>query len=552
MDFCFADPRAVVVPIEHLAPAGVDAAFAAALRERAGWTASQVDLLNQAFARYWARTASLARSSAAWAPPRLRHIAVVAEPLSVHPFAQLLNTSAWTLYACDLDPARSDAEFVAYLLAHGDRTAISGEVTQAALHTAAWWLERSEAECSAFAAAAARSARPDGAAFAALAAALPWLRQLGYAMLRPVSAGEHRLIPGSGLLVPTSLTAEPPALVERWAVAARAALHAYEARWRAPDLAAVDALLDWLAAQAPPLLVLARGGRVLWDPDVPTRAGALRAELKRTAGAAVRDIQRDLQVVDRQSRRFRAALAAPQALPPVAAELEPRGYVFLHPRRLLAYNLDEPGIDRRGGPALPYARAMLGARAAHEWAHLAVDAGWVPCRDASAQRAAVDHLGALLDATIAAAPSVIRRDTADDLAALVASERAATPGGALAAVLLRRMADFQANLLAQRFLDRLEIETYVRHNLRTLRPEYPPPKRWRMLTRYLYEYQYLRFSQVADPRTFFLRSTWFDADFLATGVLDEARLDALLAAVGAICDCYAVDERRFGSSESVP
>jgi len=43
--------------------------------------------------------------------------------------------------------------------------AVSGEVTTAALHTAAWWLERSDAECDAFAGAARRATRPDAAAF---------------------------------------------------------------------------------------------------------------------------------------------------------------------------------------------------------------------------------------------------------------------------------------------------------------------------------------------------------------------------------------------------
>ena len=59
------------------------------------------------------------------------------------------------------------------------------------------------------------------------------------------------------------------------------------------------------------------------------------------------------------------------------------------------------------------------------------------------------------------------------------------------------------------------------------------------------QYLNLRFSAVEDRRAFFLRSTWFDADFLASGVLDGARFDALAAAVASICDCYAVDESRF-------
>ena len=77
-------------------------------------------------------------------------------------------------------------------------------------------------------------------------------------------------------------------------------------------------------------------------------------------------------------------------------------------RRLLAYNLDEPGIDRLHGPALPYARAMLGARTVHEWAHLAVDAGWVPLAVPAAELAQrVAALAARLEALIAAAPNAI-------------------------------------------------------------------------------------------------------------------------------------------------
>jgi hypothetical protein len=188
---------------------------------------------------------------------------------------------------------------------------------------------------------------------------------------------------------------------------------------------------------------------------------------------------------------------------------------------------------------------MLGARAVHEWAHLAVAAGWVPLAvspETYAARVAV--LAAHLDAVVANAPESVRRLAADDLAALVASE-ASPAGAALARVLLRRMPDFQANLLAARYLAEAERETYVRQNVRALRDEYPPARLWRLLVRALYELQYLRFSAVADRRTFFLRSTWFDADFFDRDVLDDARFDALAAAVAAICDCYRVDDTRF-------
>src|SRR5690348_18358456 len=121
-----------------------------------------------------------------WPPPRLRHVAIVTgDPRGVRPYVQLLNTSAWLLYACDLDPDSSHPEFVAYLLAHGDRVAFTGEVTTAAVQTAAWWFERGDTDCAAFVAAAKRSPRPDAGAFRALADALPWLRELRHETLRP-------------------------------------------------------------------------------------------------------------------------------------------------------------------------------------------------------------------------------------------------------------------------------------------------------------------------------------------------------------------------------
>lgn len=89
----------------------------------------------------------------------------------------------------------------------------------------------------------------------------------------------------------------------------------------------------------------------------------------------------------------------------------------------------------------------------------------------------------------------------------------------------------------------------MRHNVRTLRGEYPPDLAWRMLVRYLYEYQYLRpgsqLTSVADPRTYFVSSTGFDADVLDPGVVDAARFDTLADAVARLCACYAVDQGRF-------
>jgi hypothetical protein len=70
-----------------------------------------------------------------------------------------------------------------------------------------------------------------------------------------------------------------------------------------------------------------------------------------------------------------------------------------------------------------------------------------------------------------------------------------------------------------------------------------------MLIRYLFEYQYLMpalgLTRLEDPRSFFFHSTWFADDFLATGVVDEARFDALALAVARLCACHAVDAARL-------
>jgi hypothetical protein len=544
-EYYLADARLVLVPIEHLAPSGMSREFADLLRDRRGWSSAQIDLFDRSFRTYWQRSSSLARRTRTWMPPRLRHVGVVTEPGTVRPYVQLLNTSAWLLYASDFDPERSDPEFTSYLFAHGDRMALTGEVTLAALHDAAWWLERSDEECAAFAAASARSPRPDAAGYLALASALPWLRRLRHEDLDPpLVVSPHRAIPGTGLLVPQALEREPRALVDAWSVAATGAIESYRRSWRAAPGAAIAQVRDWLAVAAPPLLVTAERGRVVWDPEQPALVEALGTVLDRGDATAVASIEEDLRTIARHTRAFLDALVEPAALPMPALEIDQGGYSWLHrTRRLIAYEVDESGMERLCGPALPYARAMLGARTVHEWAHLAVDAGWVPCVAGPGELAARQAgLAEILERVIAAAPAVIRTLTMRDLAEVGGGE---SPAQALAHLFLARMPDYQANLLAQRFLDRGEIETYTRHNIRTLRFTYPPPQLFRMLIRYLFEMQYLGFSEVAERDRFFVRSTWFDADFFATGVLDVPAFSALARAAAAICACYAVDETRF-------
>jgi hypothetical protein len=545
VDYYFADSRLFLIPIEHLTPSGMSREFAAELCARGAWSAAHGELFDRSFALYWSRSLALATRTRSWMPPRVRHVAVVTNEQGVRPYAQLLNTSAWTVYKTDFDPPSGHPEFGAYVLAQGDRMALTGEVTLSALHNAVWWLERTDAECDAFAAAAARSARPDATGYHAIAAALPWLRRLRHETLAPpLATSPHRVIPGTGILVPQALEGEPRGLVDAWATAAKRTIDLYRASWQAAPDRVLGDLSDWLRHDAPPLLVTAERGRMLWDRGHPERLGSLRSALKRGDAAAVAAVGEDLRTVARHTEAFLSALTCPDALPMPAAETEQGGYTYMHrERRLIAYDIDEPGMERLSGPPLPYARAMLGARTIHEWAHLAVDAGWVPCVVGDAELATRRaRFASALGDVIAELPPPVRALTAGDLAALGAERPA---GEALAPMFLARMSDYQANLLAQRFLDRDEIETYIRHNIRTLRFGYAPPQLFRMLIRYLFELQYLGFSLVADAKTFLVRSTWFDTDFFATRVLDPKRFAELAARAAVLCACYAVDETRF-------
>jgi hypothetical protein len=542
--FYFLDPRVSLVPIEHLGPDGIDAEFAERLAARPGWSAARVALLDDGFALYWERQTSLARRTGDLLPPRLRNVAVVHAADAVRPYASLLNTSTWTLYACDLDPERSDPELVAYLLAHGERMTETGEVTLAAVHLAAWWFERSEDERQAFRDAAHASTRPDAAAFRAIADALPWLRELRHVRLRPPRQGAHRPIAGTGLLVPRAREALPDRLVAQCRDAATSALTAFHTRWRGADAAAADELCAWLERDRPPLLITGTRGAILWDPDAARQTDVVRERLRSAATEVLHEIRADLAVVARHTRRFLAALADPSALPPTDPTTAQSGYSYLHvERRMIAYNLDEPGIERLAGPSLPYARAMLGARTVHEWAHLAVDGGLVPrtVDEPTWQRLLAD-LAARLDDTIAHAPRAIRERCASDLRALA---RDGSAGGALAAIFASRIPDYRSNLLGFPFLDLAEREAYVRQNVRPLAAEYPPAQLWRQVVRTLYELQYLGFSQVPDPRRYFFGTTRLEHDFIACGALDVERFDMLAAAARALCTAHAVDGSRI-------
>jgi hypothetical protein len=413
-------------------------------------------------------------------------------------------------------------------------------------------LVRSDDEVAQFCDACRRTPRPDAPAFWALAEAMPWIRRLHHEPLKPprlVSLEPTQTMPNTGLLVPRSVRPRIDDLTRRWTMAATRAVDAFRAIHARRGRDRTGEFCAWLQATQPLALLTTEGGRTVWDPDCPDQLREVRSVVGGIGEAAMHRIRDDIAIIDRGSRAFLASLRDPDALPRPHADTAQNGLSYLHrERKLIAYNLREPAMDRLSAPAPPYERFMLAARTIHEWGHLVVDAGWVPVPPDRKTRH--DQLCAELaerfEAVVRDAPAAMRSLAAREIARLQAE--AGGVGRGLARIPLARMPDYQANLLARRYLSAHELETYVRNNVYSLTMEYPATKLFQRLARYVYEYQYLRLIQIADPGRYFLSSTWFAQEYLQTQILDEACVARLLETLAAICDAYVIDDGRFVSA----
>jgi hypothetical protein len=544
-EYCRGESGFLLLPIEHLSSEGSDAELAAFLQNECCWSSERVALVDAALVLYWSRSQTLAKQTGAWPRPRIRNLGVAKDTASLRPYAQVLNTSTWSLYDCDLDADNSHPEFVAYLLALGDWMAVTGEITQAPVLSASWWISADETACRAFKEAAKRSQRPDADALRAVAGALPWLTNLRQRRLRPASSDEVvRDIPGTGIQVPVHHQAKPPRLVEACKRAAVNAVAAHHDAWRGDGTQSVRELLGWLRDKAPLVLVTGGEGETLWDNAVPAATDAFAGALESADPIAVTSIRADLTLIDEHSRRFLAALTNPDVLQPADGTLTEGGYAYIHPGRcMIAYNLFEPGMERLSGPPLPFERAMLGARVLHEWAHLADDAGLVrstleDIRLSGLRAELATELAAAVEECSAEAAATARSDL-DDLCA------GRSPGDALAELLLARLPDYRANLIARPFMSPSERETYARHNIRSLRNEYAAAQSWRAIVRYVYEYQYLlpglALTSIDEPYRYFATSTGFASDFVETNMIGQVRFLNIAAALEKLLEAYAVD-----------
>lgn len=544
-DFYFCNAGVDLVPAEHLAADGIDGDFAGFLAGRPGWSRGHVDVLEKGIALYVERFDDLVDRAGGFLPPRLRNIAVLHPTADVRPWAALLNESASALRLDDLDPDRSHPEFVSYALALAEHLTETGDVVLAPLQLAPWWFERTTAQCVAFTRAAQGRTSPDASFYETVADAVATLRRLRHRRLRPARRTDRSLpLAGTEIQVPRNQRADLDRFAERLRQSATLCLENFHRRHRSIDRSGARDLVAWLAETRPTLLVTDRTGKAIWDPERAGETEALEAQLAGSGPDTLADLRLDLERISDHTSRFLAAVRNPDSLPDTDPDSAQTGYSFLHrDRRMIAYNLDESGIERKLGPALPWAREMLGARTAHEWAHLAVDAGWVPrTLDGSAWQKRRSELARAFDDITAGLPPAVARETAEDRRRLGAS---GSVGHALVEIFEKRLPDYRANLLAARFQSPTERETYVRHNIRPLHRELPDPMILRRLARLIFEAQYLRLADLDERWPYFFEITRFESEFLETGILDDAALENLDAAAAALCDAHRIEDAAF-------
>ncbi len=557
VEFCFAHEDLFLIPAEELSAGGLSAPFAARLLERGTVTEPWLQRFDEAFALYWRRARELAAlAPRSWLPPRAQNVCVALDPVRVRPFFQPLGRSSCLLDHGDFLPRTSSLEFATYQLFHVERQNLLQQVVPALLHDLGYWLVRSQAELDDFRAGCRRARDGQAQGWRALMRALEWIPRCFAEGLKPPPAALAEptvTIPGTAFLALRSLQGELDELQRKWREAAEQRTQDYFAAHASRRDGDARELVEWIQGQRPLVLVTGQKGELLWDPERPEDVERLRHELSEVTTAAAASLRLDWSVVGARSRAFLDSLLVPDELPAPGPQIDQNGLAYIHrERKLVAYNIHEPGMQRLREPAVPFERWMLGARTIHEWGHLAVEAGYVPV---PAQRATEfetvrGELTQLFDAIVADTPAPLRAHAGRQLAALGAGT--GSVGRGLVAPMLERMNDWQSNLLAQRYLTPEERETYVRNNVRPLLNELDSTQLFQALARYAFEYQYLAFSASANPRATFLASTWFGEQFLARDVLSESRLDELLATVGRLCRCHEIDTTRFRWRDAPP
>ena len=541
--FYFDHPQLFVVPVEHQSPTGVTEEFRAVAAEERTLPGGFFDLLDEAVAKQFERQAPLyAQARRQWFPPRRTNLCIVTEPRDARPYYQPFIGNSLLMYASDFDPAESNVEFATYQLLHAERLSIVRNMAKTVVGNLGYFLLRSEAERQAFAEAAIRCTRPDAAGFAALGEAMSWVGDVLHQDLKPPLLRTDGLteLPGTGLLLTDEQAGALGPLIEAFESAGRGVIEGYYTA-QAESLggpSAAERITTFVLERRPRLLLADAKDRVIWDPDHPERTEAIADAAASICERAAQAICRDLEMVSSRTEEILGRLRDPSALPSHGDEVQQEGGVYLHEERgLMVYSLHQPGVNTQREGTPPFHAWLLGARMAHEWGHLAADADLV--RVAPERRstftAAKAELTALFDAIVKRAPEKVRAQAEEHFAGRTLGT---SIGEAMLEMQLKRIGDFKSNVFAQAVLPVEEMEAYVRVNVRPLAAE--PGSFLSKLARYAYEFQYLGFSRMEDPKHYFFSSTWFVDNYIDTGILSREDAERMLDLMGEVCKSYTL------------
>ncbi len=536
-----------LLPVEHLSRSGLDAELAREVGRRSLLSPDAVRLFDAALACFFERCDALhAAAPDVHPPPRLSNVLVVTAQETTRPFFQPFVDMSVIVYATDLDHERSSAEHVAFQILFGERLGQLKRYGKALLATLPFLLSLRDDEAEAFTRGAARSERPDNELSRRLAALLPRLRAhvlaegAGLGAEAPEGYGR---IQGTPLAIDRAFFPELGALGKAVEEAASNVAGGYLERQRRRSTSHEDEVCAYLREARPEVLLVAEPGTILWDPERAADVDAVRAALSEIGELPSKSLVLDLATVARVTRDFFTRVAPAGALAVPTESLEESGGVFVHhERKLVAYALVQPGLDVCAEAAPPFHRQLLAARVAHEWGHLAVDAGFVPkAPDKQAQdEEAALGLRTLFARIARTAPPAAREAIAGELAE---HERARI---ALEDLPLARIEDYRSNLVSRRILAREELEAYIRVNIRSLAAE--PIGVLQKLARYAYEAQYLWLSEMPDPWRYLLSSTYLREEMVESEIVSEAALRELVDLVGRRCTAYAIDESKLAGA----
>jgi hypothetical protein len=552
-DYYFSQNGIFVIPIEHISADGLSRYFEDVLLERNAFSRAATDLFNQAFKSYWKRTQALYRQSPRyWFPPRVQHVCIVTQSDLIRPYFQPFNRNSWLLYASDFDPDTSTVEFAAYQFLHVERMMMLRQINPALYYNLGYFLMLTDHQAEAFAKGCQMTDRPDAGGFQALAGALPWIRQLGHEQLRkPVLAVPGaRLMPDTGLILGADSQQSLGELQKTWSASTVEVVNRHRKAHAIPSIDRGNKICEWLQNTSPSLLIKGANNRVLWNPEAASDTGKVRSALAEVTELGELSILKDLQVVGYHSQRFLDSLRHRDELADPAPYMSAGGLSHIDGQwKLIAYDIGPgPNAGRVWESTPPYERLMLGARTIHEWGHLAAYSGWVRVpEERNNEREELNRrLVSLFEVIHQQASERVRDYVYREVEQL--STQSVSLGQALLNAMLVRVEDFMSNLLAQRYLSPDEMDTYVRNNVCCHLEEYRSGAIYMQLVRQAYEFQYLRLSRIENPMEWFMKSTWFGEHFIRKGIITDTLFEELVDVVGAICDCYEVDESKFNFS----